>query len=161
MQVITSGICIPQVLNIPIQMLVRNYYLPIIQMLVSIIQLWYLYVPIIGTICLGAKTSRCQYVSEKVLGRYISRLCDIIYLSTTSIITLASYLYVLVVLLGSLAKFLRCLQEKYYDGTYDITDISIYLRLVVMNESKCLQERISRYLSKTDSADFWVRILFL
>ena len=110
----------------------------------------------------GAKISRCQYVSEKVLGRYIRRLCDFTYLSTISIIILASYLFVLVVLLGSLAKFLRCLREKYHNGRYDITYsyVSIYLRLVVMNESKCLSERISRYLSKTDSADFWVRIFF-
>ena len=119
-------------------MLVRNYYLPIIQMLMSTISSSYLYVPIIGTICLGAKTSRCQYVFEEALGRYICRLCDIIYSSTISMILLASYLSVLVVLLGSLAKFLRCLREKYYDGTYDITGVSIYLRLVVMNESKCL-----------------------
>ena len=52
-----------------------------------------------------------QYVSEKVVGRYIRRLRDITCVSTISIIILASYLYVLLVLLGSLAKFLRCLVE--------------------------------------------------
>ena len=40
------------------------------------------------------------------------------------------YLFVIVVLLGSLARFLRCLREKYYDGTYGITYVSIYLRSV-------------------------------
>ena len=73
-----------------------------------------------------------QYVSEKVVGRYIRRLRDITCVSTISIIILASYLFVIVVLLGSLARFLRCLREKYYDGTYDITYsyVSIYLRSV-------------------------------
>ena len=52
-----------------------------------------------------------QYVSEKVVGRYIRRLRNITCVSTISIIILASYLYVLIVLLGSLAKFLRCLVE--------------------------------------------------
>ena len=52
-----------------------------------------------------------QYVSEKVVGRYIRRLRDITCVSTISIIILASYLYVLIVFLGPLAKFLRCLVE--------------------------------------------------
>ena len=52
-----------------------------------------------------------QYVSEKVVVQYIRRLRDITCVSMISMIILASYLYVLIVLLGSLAKFLRCLVE--------------------------------------------------
>ena len=113
--------------------------------------LWasYLYVPIICTICLGAKISRCQYVSEKVLGRYIRRLRDITYLSTISIIILASYLFVIVVLLGSLARFLRCLREKYYDGTYD-KNLCKYLFTISwwMSQNISRKEYLDTYLKR-------------
>ena len=89
------------------------------------------YVPIIGTIiCLGAKISRCQDASEKVLGQYIRTLCDFTYVSTISIIILASYLYVLIVLLGSLAKISRCLQESIRTIPKDYVVLLMYVRLV-------------------------------
>ena len=43
------------------------------------------------TICFETKISRSQDVSEKVLGQYIQILRDITYISTISIIILASY----------------------------------------------------------------------
>jgi hypothetical protein len=69
-----------------------------------------------------------QYVSEKVVGRYIRRLRDITCVSTISIIILASYLYVLIVLLGSLAKFL-CLVEI-------ITTVHTYYWILLMYVDK-------------------------
>ena len=86
----------------------HQYHLPVL-LLAS-----YFYVPIIPWHYLFRSQDfkmSMQYVSEKVVGRYIRRLRDITCVCTISIIILASYLYVLIVLLGSLTKILRCLVE--------------------------------------------------
>jgi hypothetical protein len=68
-----------------------------------------------------------QYVSEKVVGRYIRRLRDITFVSTISIIILASYLCTnrIIRFLGQVFK-MSC--RNYYDGTYRLLDIAYVCR---------------------------------
>jgi hypothetical protein len=91
-----------------------------------------------------------QYVSEKVVGRYIRRLRNITCVSTISIIILASYLYVLIVLLGSLAKFLRCLVEIITTVHTDYSILLMYVGKISwwMSQNVSKKEYLDTYLKE-------------
>ena len=110
-----------------------TYYLTI-QMLIiiSIIVASYLYVSTVLFVS-TPKILRCQDVSKKVLGRYIHRLPEIIYVSSISIIIPASYSCI-ICFVGQDFKMSRCqdVSEKilgrYIRRLQDITHVSTISR---------------------------------